>query len=609
LKQDDWFNLVNDSAEKQLEVEPGRVGGSQFTIEAKRIGKFKLTLTAHMTGGAKGADIVVREIEVIPNGREQSRVFNGRLDSAVETEVQFPAQSVPDASKIFVRLYPGPLSQVIEGMDSILRMPGGCFEQTSSSTYPNVLALDYMKRTKKSTPEVHAKAEGYIANGYQRLLTFEVPGGGFSWFGSAPANQILTAYGLMEFGDMSHVHDVDPKVIERTQQWLASKQQPDGSWKPDTQFINEGATNRFNTDILRITAYLGWSLKNTGYNGGAVEKAKQYVESHQGVKPDAYTLAVIANFAADYAADRAFTNQAMQQLLDARTEKDEQAWWTAEQTGMYGMGESASVETTGLAVQALLKSGQASATASKALAYLAAKKDATGAWGTTQATIMALRALLLATEKGAADVRGTVEVTLNGKPVERLVLTPENNDLLHQFTLKNVAASGSNRVAIRFDGKGGLAYQVVGRYFLPWTERPENEALSIDVAYDRTQLAASDIATATATIANRLGKSANMVMVDLGIPPGFDLLSEDLQDFVEKTAGHKGGKLEKFSMTATQAILYFDSLGPRDTVKLHYRLRAKYPIRARTFPSRIYAYYQPEMSSVARPIQLEVTKR
>jgi hypothetical protein len=27
-----------------------------------------------------------------------------------------------------------------------------------------VLALDYMKRTKKLTPEVHAKAEGFIAN-------------------------------------------------------------------------------------------------------------------------------------------------------------------------------------------------------------------------------------------------------------------------------------------------------------------------------------------------------------------------------------------------------------------------------------------------------------
>ena len=265
LEADSWFSLVDDVGEKSVTVESSRVGGSQFTLEAKRIGKFKLTLSARMKGGADRADIVVREIEVIPNGREQNLVFNGRLENTAQHTIDFPANAIPEASKIFVRLYPGPLSQVVEGMDSLLRMPYGCFEQTSSSTYPNVLALDYMKRSKKLTPEVHAKAEGYIANGYQRLLTFEVPGGGFSWFGRAPANKILTAYGLMEFYDMSKVYDVDPKLISRTQQWLAGKQQAEGSWKPDTSFINEGATNRFNSDVLRITAYIAWSLENTGY--------------------------------------------------------------------------------------------------------------------------------------------------------------------------------------------------------------------------------------------------------------------------------------------------------------------------------------------------------
>jgi hypothetical protein len=609
LQADDWFSLVDDLAEKNVTVDSARVGGAQFTLEAKRIGKFKLTLGARMKGGANRADIIVREIEVIPNGREQSVVFNGRLETTAQHEVAFPVESIPEASKIFVRLYPGPLSQVIEGMDSLLRMPYGCFEQTSSSTYPNVLALDYMKRTKKLTPEVHAKAEGFIANGYQRLLTFEVSSGGFSWFGNAPANKILTAYGLMEFSDMSKVHDVDPKLIARTQQWLAGQQQADGSWKPDTSFINEGATNRYNTDVLRITAYLAWSLENTGYQGPAVERARQFIESHMSAKADTYTLAVLANFAADYAKDRDFTRQAMQLLLEARTEKDEQAWWSAEETGVYATGTSASVETTGLAAQALLKWGNASGTARKAMTYIAAKKDASGTWGTTQATIMALRALLLATEKGAADVRGTLEVLVNGKTVEKLALTPENNDLLHQFVFKNVEEKGGNTVEIRFAGKGGLAYQVVGQYFLPWDKKPDNEALSIDVAYDRTQLVQDDIATATATIKNNLPKAANMVMVDLGIPPGFDLLSEDLQAYREKSAGQKSGRLEKFSLTATQAILYFDSFAPGDTVTLKFRLRAKYPIRARTFRSRVYEYYDPEVSSVAQPVQVEVKQR
>jgi uncharacterized protein YfaS (alpha-2-macroglobulin family) len=609
LKSEEWFSLVDDNAEKSVSVDSGRVGGSQYTVEAKRIGKFKLTLSAQMVGAANREDIVVREIEVIPNGREDNVVFNGRLESQVQHQINFPAESIPDAETIFVRLYPGPLSQVIEGMDSILRMPGGCFEQTSSSTYPNVLALDYMKRTKKLTPEVHAKAEGYIANGYQRLLTFEVPGGGFSWFGNAPANKILTSYGLMEFSDMSHVYDIDPKLIQRTQQWLASQQQADGSWKPDDSFINEGATNRFNSNVLRITAYIAWSLQNTGYQGPAVQNAKHFIESHMSEKADSYTLAVLANFAVDYAQDRDFTRQAMQLLLDAHQEKDEQAWWSANETGVYATGESASVETTGLAVQALLKWGQASATARKAMTYIAAKKDSSGTWGTTQATIMALRALLLASERGAADVRGTLEVLLNGKSAEKLTFTPENNDLLHQFVFKAIDPKEANSVEIRFDGKSGLAYQVVGRYFVPWDKKPLNEALSIDVAYDRTSLAQDDLAKATATIKNNLPQSANMVMVDLGIPPGFDLLAEDLQSYVEKSASQKSGRLEKFSLTATQAILYFDSLAAGDTVAIHFHLRAKYPIRARTFKSRVYEYYDPAVSAVAKPVLLEVRKR
>jgi len=376
-------------------------------------------------------------------------------------------------------------------------------------------------------------------------------------------------------------------------------------------------------------------------------RAKAFIERRMSAKMDAYTLAVVANFAVDFGKndqekDREFTQHAMQLLLDARIEKEQQAWWSAEETGFYAQGESAAVETTGLAVQALLKWGEASGTVRKALAFVAAKKDASGAWGTTQATIMALRALLLATEKGAADTQGTLEVLLNGKPVEKLTLTPENNDLLHQFVFKEpqiVGASGAgpapkpirpgighekfgeekgiigkavqsaNTVEIRFEGKGGLAYQIVGSYFLPWDQKPEREALSIDVAYDRTHLAQDDIATASATVKNNLDKAANMVIVDLGIPPGFDLLSEDLQDYQDKSSSAKSGRLSKFSLTATQAILYFDSFAPGDTVTVKIRLRAKYPIHARTLKSRVYEYYDPEISSVARPVQLDVRKQ
>ena len=608
LAPEDWFT-VDGASEQTVEVGSGDVGAAQFTIEAKRIGKFRLTVTGRMDGGSEREDTVVREIEVAPNGERKEIVFNGRLDTSARHTVRFPGNAISEASKIFVRLYPGPLSQVIEGMDGILSMPSGCFEQTSSSTYPNVLALDYMKRTKKLTPEVHAKAEGFIATGYQRLLTFEVPGGGFSWFGNAPANKILTAYGLMEFHDMAHVYEVDPRVMERTSAWLAGQQKEDGSWAPDMQFINEGATNRFNNDALRITAYIAWALETAEYKGDAVKKARNYIETHLSGKEDAYTLAVVANFAVENDRKSELAGRALEMLRGAATQKDAFAWWTATETGVYGSGESAAVETTGLAVQAMMKAGAGPELVRKALVWIASKKNGEGNWGTTQATIMALRALVNASEQSGADAHGTIEVLLNGTKIESLDLTKENNDLLHQFVLPHVKMDGDNEVELRFAGEGGMAYQIAGQYFVPWRTASEHEPLAIEVKYDRTRLAQDDVASATATIRNNTGKTAKMVMVDLGIPPGFELLSEDLQTMVEKTAEAESGRLEKFSITGTQAILYFDSIAPQGSFEVRFRLRAKYPIRANGFVSRVYEYYDPAVRAVAKPTQFEVTAR
>jgi hypothetical protein len=298
----------------------------------------------------------------------------------------------------------------------------------------------------------------------------------------------------------------------------------------------------------------------------------------------------------------------MRLLMDARTEQGDQVWWKSEETSMYATGASAAVETTALAVQALLKQATESAIAAKAMNYIVAKKDAGGTWGSTQATIMALRAMLLAAEKGGATAKGAAEVLLNGKLAGRVALTAENNDLLHQFAFKDVDARAANAVEVRFTGEGSPSYQVAGRYFTPWSVKPEGEPLSIDVSYDRTRLAQNQIVTATATVRNNLATPANMVMVDLGIPPGFDLLSEDLQDYREKSAALKSGRLEKYGVTPTQAVLYFDSIEPHGELKLPFRLRAKYPVRARTFASRVYEYYTPDVNAVATPVQIEVTK-
>src|SRR5260370_11653755 len=99
-------------------------------------------------------------------------------------------------------------------------------EQTSSAAYPNVLAVDYVKKARvANATAILMKAEAFLNVGYQKLLTFERPGGGFDWWGSGPPLVWLSAYALQQFNDMSKVYPIDPGVIHRTQQWLLRQRQ------------------------------------------------------------------------------------------------------------------------------------------------------------------------------------------------------------------------------------------------------------------------------------------------------------------------------------------------------------------------------------------------
>ena len=93
-----------------------------------------------------------------------------------------------------------------------------------------------------------------------------------------------------------------------------------------------------------------------------------------------------------------------------------------------------------------------------------------------------------------------------------------------------------------------------------------------------------------------------MVIVDLGIPPGFLV---DTGDFAELVAQKK---VEKFSLTSRQVTLYLGDVKPGDVKVFEYGLRPKYPIRAKTPATVAYEYYTPANRATAQPIELVVEK-
>ena len=110
------------------------------------------------------------------------------LEKAAVHTVTLPEQWVPGTLQCQFQVYPSTLASLQQGLEGLLREPNGCFEQTSTSNYPNVLILDYLKETDQARPEVERRARDLLARGYQKLTSFEcrVPAEnrrqGYEWF-------------------------------------------------------------------------------------------------------------------------------------------------------------------------------------------------------------------------------------------------------------------------------------------------------------------------------------------------------------------------------------------------------------------------------------------
>jgi hypothetical protein len=452
------------------------------------------------------------------------------------------------------------------------------------------------------------KSEQYLNVGYQKLLTFERPGGGFDWWGSGPPLVWLSAYGLQEFNDMAKVYPIDRGVIDRTQRWLLSQQNADGTWDKFGSTHGRAIEHMGNPKLL-LTSYVAWAMLDSGLRVAQLEKSIAYIRRNlQDARDNAYVLALAANALAAWDPRDDSTLEVLKALEALK--KDKQEWKSVYfpvpggQSLCYARGDSITVEATALAALAMIKTGRFTNTANQALTYLFRCKDASGTWGSTQATILALKALVAG--QGGARTKDRVDfvVRVNGRDVGTGAVTEDNADVLQLFDLKDRTQLGANEVEIDVKGETSLMYQVVARHYVRWARSSGQDRPVLDVAveYDRTQLSTSDLLRCKATLRYSGQVPTYMVLVDLGIPPGFTV---DAGDFAEMVAQQK---VEKYSITARQVTLYLGDVNPNDIKVFEYGLKPKYPIRAKTPATVAYEYYTPTNRAIAPPVELTVEK-
>ncbi len=432
------------------------------------------------TGGH--SDGVERKFTVVPDGFPVAGSKSGVLENApIEHEINLPKDFVPGSVKVQAHFYPSPAAELQGGLEAMLREPVGCFEQSSSSNYPNTLILNYLKQTRDTNPVLEKRARQLVQSGYQKLTSFECDdaGGGkrgYEWFGgAAPPHEALTAYGLLQFRDMARFTAVDDGMLQRTEQFLLDQRDGKGGFNRNPRGLDQFGQ----APDLVTNAYIVWALTESGVKDNLDVELAALKKACKGSKdPYLLSLTALSHF-------NGKKHQEGMDLLDGiRAAQKEDGQVAGAQTSITGsQGHDLAVETTSLAILAYLKANrfEFDKDLGNAIRWLGKQRRGSGNFGGTQATILALKAMLAYHERQPKALQGgEVQMFLTNVPgaPPRIALAPGQDEFQARATfaprsvepitlsLRNVRdlQPGKNMVQLSVTGNNVLPYTLTWSY-------------------------------------------------------------------------------------------------------------------------------------------------
>ncbi len=601
-----------------LALDPNRSGRKIVRLKADKIqGEGSLLVTG--TSGAE-KDSILRTTNIVTDGFPGVGSFSDMIERRAAGKIVLPKDMVPGTLKVRLEVYPTSLSDLVKGLDGLLREPSGCFEQTSTSNYPNTLILDYMNQTNQTNPEAAKRAKGLLDSGYAKLVSFEcrdTPQStkhGFEWFGGADQqHEALTAYGLLQFKDMARVHAVDAAMIKRTQTYLLSRRDGQGGFKRNARALDSfGGAPKHTTD-----AYIVWALVESDPDNLekldltkeiAALKAQAMDENSVGGK-DAYFVALVANVL-----NLRGDEKDAQQLLDRLKDKHVKAGAvTGAVTSITRSGgRDLEIETTAITLLGWLrvnhpKYGTAIKESTK---WISQQRGGYGGFGSTQSTIMALKALtLFANKTKHPSESGEINVSVGGKVIATRKFTEKDVEVIG-LDIANAEAifkpGETTEVEIVTDAKQAYPFALSYTYTTLTPISAEKCQVKIDTKLAKAEANEGDTVPLTVTIENRQKTGQGMTVAVIGIPAGMKVPTDmkQLTDLREK------GQLSFFELRGSrELVLYWREMAPEQRMVLTIDLVCDVPGEYRGPASRGYVYYNADHKCWVPPLAIKIVPK
>jgi len=541
-------------------------------------------------------DRIQHLIDIAPKGFPHRRSAGGSVTQGkpAEWRLVLPADPVPGSGEVVLKVFPSPVAALTEGLEGILREPHGCFEQASSSNYPNTLVLNLIEASGDNVPSVSTRARELLPAGYAKITGYECRERGYEWFGNDPGHEALTAYGLLQFLDMANVYEVDRGMIDRTRRWLLDRRDGKGNYphpRPDH--------HRFGGRSAPITnAYVTYALLLSG-----TPEAELKVEIDALVErityQDPYELALIA--CALNLTERPEAAAARQQLADLQAE-DGSLPGAKSSITMSGARDLL-VETTGFAILAWISEPRYAGHVRRAMEYLQTARRGNGTFGATQATIVALRAIThyaIANRSFTKD--GTISIFEGDRKVAERGFSADAVEPL-EFELWRYLSPGEHTLRLQVNGGGDSPMPWTGevRYHAVQPANDPDAATRISTRLRDNSVQEGETIALDVVIENLLDQELPTPMAIIGIPAGLELSTAVVEDL------HKAEKFAFWELKDRELILYWRQMDPAARLELTFDLTARIPGRSTGPASRTYLYYTPDQKYWAEPLPVEVT--
>eukprot|EP01029_Cantina_marsupialis_P001071 TRINITY_DN10872_c0_g1_i1.p1 TRINITY_DN10872_c0_g1~~TRINITY_DN10872_c0_g1_i1.p1 ORF type:complete len:1514 (+),score=440.07 TRINITY_DN10872_c0_g1_i1:53-4594(+) len=396
-----------------------------------------------------------RKFRVKARGFTEKRSLSTLLDDdnlSKKMEVYIPLDTNPNSMMANISLSLTPIGNLASALKGLIKEPFGCFEQTSSTTYPLVMALTYFKSHSNVPESMISAAMKQLSTGYQRLISYECESGGFEWFGRSPALESLTAYGLLQFEDMSSIYCVNSDLIERTRDWLLSRRDP----KSGKFSRNSAALDGFGFAPPYITnAYILYAL--TAHNGTKESRKDEDFgkEIEHIVKlangkfmADPYFLALVA-LVLFQCGDKEQSLGIAKKLSDMQIKNTEcnvnpcgSIDITHSSTSITNSyGNSLCVETTAMVTLAWMNFPKEFGFNCFQSVKFLHSKCSDGTFGSTQSTVLALKAIIAYDEKmNESAVLGKFWIKINGKKNQEVIFDSRSADQAFLESSKVISA-------------------------------------------------------------------------------------------------------------------------------------------------------------------------